>query len=158
VVSCHARQSWKANISLQRHSRANQASSFLHLHLWMHTILVGSLRVEWALLMSKASGYLTGTDLLRRGHKASRSEGNLGSATPNSATASNLWRNSARTIGDILVLSDIICPLAYCALPFVNQAFFVAGCCYVKGELVIDLNGKDQLKGRTGEHVTQRRA
>jgi len=87
-----------------------------------------------AVLTMQASGYLTGTNLLRRGHKASRSEGNLGAATPNSATASNLWRNSARTIGDILVLSDIICPLAYCALPFVNQAFFVAGCCYVKGK------------------------
>ena len=27
-------------ISLQRHSKANQGSIFLHLHLWMHTILV----------------------------------------------------------------------------------------------------------------------
>jgi hypothetical protein len=57
-----------------------------------------------------------------------------GAITPNSTIASNIWRNSARTIGDILVFSDIINPLAYCALPFVNQAFFVAGCCYVKGE------------------------
>jgi len=32
------------------------------------------------------------------------------------------------------VLSDIINPHVYFALPFVNQAWFVAGCCYVKGE------------------------
>lgn len=44
----------------------------------------------------------------------------------------SLWRNSVRTIGDILVLSDIIDPHAYFALPFTNQAWFVAGCCYVK--------------------------
>lgn len=52
--------------------------------------------------------------------------------TPNTSAASSLWRNSVRTIGDILVLSDIINPHAYFALPFVNQAWFVAGCCYVK--------------------------
>jgi len=56
-----------------------------------------------------------------------------GTLTPTSLAASNLWHNSARTIGDILVLSDIIDPFAYHALPFVNQAFFVAGCCYIKG-------------------------
>jgi hypothetical protein len=39
-----------------------------------------------------------------------------------------------RTIGDILVLSDVIDPFAYLALPYVNQAFYVAGCCYMKGE------------------------
>lgn len=49
-------------------------------------------------------------------------------------TVNNMWRNSARTIGDILVLSDIINPFTYVALPFVNQAFYVAGSCYVKGE------------------------
>jgi hypothetical protein len=58
-----------------------------------------------------------------------------GAVTPSSsAQASNLWRNSARTIGDILVLSDITNPFNYFTLPFVNQAFFVAGCCYIKGE------------------------
>lgn len=55
-----------------------------------------------------------------------------GAMTPNTSAAT-LWRNSVRTIGDILVLSDIINPHAYFALPFVNQAWFVAGCCYVKG-------------------------
>lgn len=30
-------------------------------------------------------------------------------------------------------MSDIIEPSAYISLPFVNQAFFVAGCCYIKG-------------------------
>lgn len=55
-----------------------------------------------------------------------------GAMTPNNAAAS-LWRNSVRTIGDILVLSDVVSPHAYFALPFVNQAWFVAGCCYVKG-------------------------
>lgn len=58
-----------------------------------------------------------------------------GAVTPNGLAASNVWRNSARTIGDILVLSDIVCPKAYLSLPFVNQAFYVAGSCYVKGEL-----------------------
>ena len=29
-----------ADISLQRHCRGNQGSIFLHLHLWMHTIIV----------------------------------------------------------------------------------------------------------------------
>lgn len=32
-----------ADISLQRHARNNQGSIFLHLHLWMHTILVSFL-------------------------------------------------------------------------------------------------------------------
>ena len=68
-----------------------------------------------------------------------------GMATPGAAAAANLWRNSARTIGDILVLSDIINPYAYYALPFVNQAFFVAGCCYVKGELWPDRMDKRKL-------------
>jgi hypothetical protein len=49
-------------------------------------------------------------------------------------TVNNMWRNSARTIGDILVLTDIINPFTYVALPFVNQAFYVAGSCYVKGQ------------------------
>lgn len=154
--------------NLQAQNRARQGSIFLHLHLWMHTIL--------------ASEYLTGTDLLARrpgkgsgsgsGSKppsASSDGGNLhpssaertakevrekgtekgtekekekgglsvngtsvGAMTPNTAAASNLWRHSVRTIGDILVLSDIINPFMYFALPFVNQAWFVAGCCYVK--------------------------
>ena len=60
-----------------------------------------------------------------------------GVITPNGIAASNAWRNSARTIGDILVLSDIICPKAYAALPFCNQAFYVAGSCYVKGKLAL---------------------
>jgi hypothetical protein len=73
--------------------------------------------------------------LLRRGSVHGPSAGlRSGAATPTTATASTLWRNSARTIGDILVLTDIINPYSYFALPFVNQAFFVAGCCYVKGE------------------------
>lgn len=55
-----------------------------------------------------------------------------GTLTPATLAASSLWRNSVRTIGDILVLSDIISPSSYLALPFVNQAFYVAGCCYVK--------------------------
>jgi hypothetical protein len=41
--------------------------------------------------------------------------------------------DSARTIGDILVLSDIIHPNAYLAIPFVNQSFYVAGCAYING-------------------------
>ena len=42
-------------------------------------------------------------------------------------------------------MSDIISPFAYCALPFVNQAFFVAGCCYVKGvPLLLDFRNQAQ--------------
>ncbi|WVQ94609.1 hypothetical protein IAU59_001689 [Kwoniella sp. CBS 9459] len=106
--------------NLQRHASAGQAQMFLHIHLWMHTII--------------ASGYLTDTDYLRRGapRMTLNSGMNSGHVTPNAVAASNLWRNSARTIGDVLVLSDILNPNAYLALPFCNQAFFVAGCCYVK--------------------------
>lgn len=80
-----------------------------------------------------ATAYLTGTSRDWRGQDGGLTKS--GMATPNMAAATNLWLNSARTIGDILVLSDIINPFAYFSLPFVNQAFFVAGCCYVKGEL-----------------------
>ena len=82
-----------------------------------------------------ASAFLTGQSLSRR-HKpyANGTGTKSGAATPNSSTVSSIWRNSARTIGDILVLSDIINGHSYLALPFVNQAFYVAGCCYVKGK------------------------
>jgi hypothetical protein len=121
--------------SFQNQNRANQGSIFLHLHLWMHTIL--------------ASRYLTDHNYGRRdrkmigtsGHHHGNGNGNgngngiaSGQATPQTMTVNNMWRNSARTIGDILVLSDIINPFTYVALPFVNQAFYVAGSCYVKGE------------------------
>jgi hypothetical protein len=101
----------------------------------MHTIL--------------ASRYLTDHNYGRRdrkiiganGHHHGNGTGNgngngiaSGQATPQTMTVNNMWRNSARTIGDILVLSDIINPFTYVALPFVNQAFYVAGSCYVKGE------------------------
>jgi hypothetical protein len=101
----------------------------------MHNILVSRSSLKGtASLTSQATAYLTGTDLYRR--KSGNGDGlRSGAATPaTSAAASNLWRNSARTIGDILVLSDITNPYSYFALPFVNQAFFVAGCCYIKGE------------------------
>jgi hypothetical protein len=52
--------------------------------------------------------------------------------TPSNTTATRLWQNSARTIGDILILSDIVNPFVYHALPFSNQPFVVAGCCYIK--------------------------
>jgi hypothetical protein len=120
-----------ADDSFQNQNRANQGSIFLHLHLWMHTIL--------------ASRYLTDHNYGRRdrkiigtnGHHHGNGNGNgiaSGQATPQTMTVNNMWRNSARTIGDILVLSDIINPFTYVALPFVNQAFYVAGSCYVKGE------------------------
>lgn len=123
-----------ADISFQNQNRANQGSIFLHLHLWMHTIL--------------ASRYLTDHNYGRRDpRKIGMGNGNgnghsnglhggmtSGQATPQTMTVNNMWRNSARTIGDILVLSDIINPFTYVALPFVNQAFYVAGSCYVKGE------------------------
>lgn len=51
---------------------------------------------------------------------------------PTNSTATRLWQNSARTIGDILILTDIVNPFAYHALPFSNQPFVVAGCCYIK--------------------------
>ena len=128
----------RADDSFQNQNRANQGSIFLHLHLWMHTIL--------------ASRYLTDHNYGRRdrkiigtnGHHHGNGNGNgngiaSGQATPQTMTVNNMWRNSARTIGDILVLSDIINPFTYVALPFVNQAFYVAGSCYVKGEFSLCL-------------------
>lgn len=122
--------------SFQSQNRANQGSIFLHLHLWMHTIL--------------ASRYLTDHSSGRREVRKPATNGNgsgsgngtngtatglaSGQATPHTMTVNNMWRNSARTIGDILVLTDIINPFTYVALPFVNQAFYVAGSCYVKGK------------------------
>jgi hypothetical protein len=103
--------------SFQGHNRAGQGSIFLHTHLWMHTIL--------------ASRYLTDPTVVRKKHTSGTISGHT---TPHTMTVNNLWRNSARTIGDILVLSDIINPFTYIALPFVNQAFYVAGSCYVKGK------------------------
>lgn len=95
---------------------AHHDSIFLHIHLWMHTVI--------------ASAYLTSGEYRR--HKP-KSSGASGHATPTvSAASANVWRNSARTIGDMLVLSDVIDPFAYLALPFANQSFYVAGCCYIK--------------------------
>jgi hypothetical protein len=68
--------------------------------------------------------------------------------------APDAWRHSARIIGDILVLSDIINPFAYHALPFVNQAFFVAGCCYIKGGWE-SLLQRRALTARGGEPTAQ---
>ena len=85
--------------------------------------------------MAQASGYLTGIDYLRRPSGVIPNTGfGSGPITPDAMATLNLWRHSARTIGDILVLSNVINPFVYLALPFVNQAFFVAGCCYIKGE------------------------
>lgn len=129
--------------NLQRHARNNHGSIFLHLHLWMHTII--------------ASGYLTGSSLLRRPTVVDTRPSGTATPTP----ASSLWRNSTRTIGDILVLSDIINPHAYFALPFVNQAFFVAGCCYVKGKGPISpltAEIEQQTAARAGSQVGSRTA
>ncbi|KAL7419454.1 aminopeptidase [Cryptotrichosporon argae] len=101
--------------NLQRHAKANQAPIYVHIHLWMHTVI--------------ASAYLTSAELPRR--SSQRPHPTSGYTTPGGATA-NFWRNSVRTIGDVLVLSDVIDPHAYLALPFVNQAFYVAGCCLIK--------------------------
>lgn len=66
-----------------------------------------------------------------------------GTATPNALAATNLWRNSVRTIGDILLLSDIVKPMAYLALPFVNQALYAAACCHIKGQYTLYATGVD---------------
>ena len=61
-------------------------------------------------------------------------ESSLPAATPTrAATASAVWSNSARTIGEILVLSDIVNPFAYIPLELANQCFYVAACYYVRG-------------------------
>ncbi|KAK1921479.1 hypothetical protein DB88DRAFT_513497 [Papiliotrema laurentii] len=101
---------WNAT-NFQNQSAANQGSIFVQMHLWMHTLI--------------ASAYLTDTS--QRGPVQTNW---VYDAPP--LLAPDAWRHSARIIGDILVLSDIINPFAYHALPFVNQAFFVAGCCYIK--------------------------
>ena len=88
-------------------------------------------RTLWGQCCPQASGHLTGIDYVRRPplRKKTVSDAKSGAITPNGVA----WRSSARTIGDILVLSDIVCPRAYVGLPFCNQAFYVAGSCYVKG-------------------------
>jgi hypothetical protein len=67
--------------------------------------------------------------------------------------APDVWRNSVRTIGDILVLSDVIDPLAYAAVPYVNQAFYVAGCCYMKGK---ERQGELTQTSNAGHHQAHR--
>ena len=54
--------------------------------------------------------------------------------TKDTASVATIWENSARKIGDILSMSDVVDPFTFISLPFVNQAFFVAGCCNAKGE------------------------
>lgn len=100
------------------------------MHLWMHTILVSQHIVPRSYLCTdvQASGYLIGTDVVRPDRKSYT----YGTVTPSNTTATRLWQNSARTIGDILILSDIVNPFVYHALPFSNQPFVVAGCCYIK--------------------------
>jgi hypothetical protein len=61
-----------------------------------------------------------------------RSTDKRGTANPEEMPSTS-WRESVRTIGDILVLTDIINPHAYLAIPLINQCLYVAGCCYVKG-------------------------
>jgi hypothetical protein len=91
----------------------------------------------------QASGYLIGTDVVRPDRKTYP----YGSITPSNTTATRLWQNSARTIGDILILSDIVNPFVYHALPFSNQPFVVAGCCYIKEA---DAQRQRQLAELTG--------
>ncbi|GFZ47717.1 hypothetical protein JCM24511_05464 [Saitozyma sp. JCM 24511] len=108
---------WSAT-NLQIHRQAHQSPIFLHLHLWMHAMISYD-------FVSRPQPNT------RRRLSGPISAPPSGSATP-THTASDVWRNSVRTIGDILVLSDVIDPFAYLALPYVNQAFYVAGCCYMK--------------------------
>lgn len=84
--------------------------------------------VSLQLLTLQASAYLTNTSQRGPVHT-----GNWTGETPFGSGDTEPWRHAARVIGDILVLSDIIDPFSYHSLPFVNQAFFVAGCCYIKG-------------------------
>lgn len=128
--------------SFQSQNRANQGSIFLHLHLWMHTILASRYLTDHSSGRREARKPVTNGN--GNGNGSGNGSGNgtngtatglaSGQATPHTMTVNNMWRNSARTIGDILVLTDIINPFTYVALPFVNQAFYVAGSCYVKGK------------------------
>lgn len=116
------------------------------MHLWMHTILVSCVDSRTGSLWQsdiQASGYLIGTDVVRPDRKTYP----YGSTTPSNTTATRLWQNSARTIGDILILSDIVNPFVYHALPFSNQPFVVAGCCYIKEA---DAQRQRQLAELTG--------
>ena len=45
------------------------------------------------------------------------------------------WLHCARFIGDMLVLAEVTDPAIFLAVSLVNQCFFVAGCCFAKGEL-----------------------
>jgi hypothetical protein len=101
----------------------------------MHTILASRYLTDHN--YGRRDRKIIGTNGHHHGNGTGNGNGNgiaSGQATPQTMTVNNMWRNSARTIGDILVLSDIINPFTYVALPFVNQAFYVAGSCYVKGE------------------------
>ena len=87
--------------------------------------------------MSQASIYLSGAAFGRKSTSEEPSgyvQQSAGSISEGEFINSHLWRNSARMIVEIVILSDVISPDAYCALPFVNQAFFVAASCYVKGK------------------------
>jgi hypothetical protein len=53
----------------------------------------------------------------------------------------------------MLVLADVINPYAYLALPFVNQAFYVAGCCYIKE---IENKGGDDTRANGGTTNAER--
>jgi len=61
------------------------------------------------------------------------------------SVTSSAWLHFARYVGDMLVLADVINPSMYLALPLISQSFFIAGCCFVKGERT----RHPQLTGRT---------
>jgi hypothetical protein len=99
------------------------------MHLWLHTLIVSRFEADGVSTSDiQASAYLTNTS--QRGPVQTSS---WSGDAPMDSADTEPWRHAARVIGDILVLSDIIDPFSYHSLPFVNQAFFVAGCCYIKG-------------------------
>jgi hypothetical protein len=109
----------------------------VNLHLWFHCFYVSDNRIAFPLRPSiacptdqtQASDYVTDSGIFE--HHSSPALPDLLGGTD---SASQLWKTSAQTIGEILVLSDIINPLAYAAQPLVNPAFYFASCCYIKGE------------------------
>ncbi|ORX40132.1 hypothetical protein BD324DRAFT_260361 [Kockovaella imperatae] len=106
---------WNVN-NLQLHSRANRATVYVWLHLWVHTVLVSQSLLE-SDRPRTSSGPFRGMSLAVQLH-----------GMPLSA----VWSNSARIIGEILVLCDIVNPWAYIPLELANQSLFVAASYYVR--------------------------
>ena len=93
----------------------------------MHTVLVG-LWHRITVDPAQASAYLTDTDILDSSDLL-----NDELVPPEAGLKWAASSRSARSIVDIFTIVDAVDPYSCHALPFANQAFFVAGSCLIKG-------------------------